>query len=140
MSTVSRFPAASWAEVTVLLTIEGCPLKNTIEQQVRDAAATVEGVERVQLQVGAMNPQQRSALRSMLKPERSNPFTAPGSLTRVFGVVSGKGGVGKSSMTANLAAASPRAGLRWALLTRMCTASPFRVCWVLPTPRPAWMT
>ena len=52
----------------MLLTIEGCPLKNTIEQQVRDAAATVEGIERVQLQVGAMNPQQRSALRSMLKP------------------------------------------------------------------------
>ena len=75
-------PGRHWAEVTVLLTIEGCPLKNTIEQQVRDAATTVEGIERVQLQVGAMNPQQRSALRSMLKPERSNPFTAPGSLTR----------------------------------------------------------
>mgnify|MGYP000196485354 CR=1 FL=1 len=104
-------PGRHWAEVTVLLTIEGCPLKNTIEQQVRDAAATVEGIERVQLQVGAMNPQQRSALRSMLKPERSNPFTAPGSLTRVFGVVSGKGGVGKSSMTANLAAAFASRGL-----------------------------
>lgn len=104
-------PGRHWAQVTVLLTIEGCPLKNTIEQQVRDAAATVEGIERVQLQVGAMNPQQRSALRSMLKPERSNPFTAPGSLTRVFGVVSGKGGVGKSSMTANLAAAFASRGL-----------------------------
>ena len=104
-------PGRHWAEVTVLLTIEGCPLKNTIEQQVRDAAAAIEGIERVQLQVGAMNPQQRSALRSMLKPERSNPFTAPGSLTRVFGVVSGKGGVGKSSMTANLAAAFASRGL-----------------------------
>ena len=104
-------PGRHWAEVKVLLTIEGCPLKNTIEQQVREAAATVEGIERVQLQVGAMNPQQRSALRSMLKPERTNPFTAPGSLTRVFGVVSGKGGVGKSSMTANLAAAFASRGL-----------------------------
>lgn len=104
-------PSRHWAEVKVLLTIEGCPLKNTIEQQVREAATTVEGIERVQLQVGAMNPQQRSALRSMLKPERTNPFTAPGSLTRVFGVVSGKGGVGKSSMTANLAAAFASRGL-----------------------------
>ena len=95
MSTVSRFPAVTGLRSRCYSPLEGCPLKNTIEQQVRDAAATVEGIERVQLQVGAMNPQQRSALRSMLKPERSNPFTAPGSLTRVFGVVSGKGGVGE---------------------------------------------
>ena len=61
----------------MLLTIEGCPLKNTIEQQVRDAAATVEGIERVQLQVGAMNPQQRSALRSMLKPSAPTRLPHP---------------------------------------------------------------
>ena len=84
------------ADVKILLTIEGCPLKTTIEQDVRKAASTVEGITRVQVEVGAMNADQRSALKSQLKPERANPFTAPGSLTRVFAVVSGKGGVGKS--------------------------------------------
>ena len=77
----------------------------------RKAASTVEGITRVQVEVGAMNADQRSALKSQLKPERINPFTAPGSLTRVFAVVSGKGGVGKSSMTANLAAAFASHGL-----------------------------
>ena len=99
------------ADVKILLTIEGCPLKTTIEQDVRKAAGTVEGITRVQVEVGAMNADQRSALKSQLKPERTNPFTAPGSLTRVFAVVSGKGGVGKSSMTANLAAAFASRGL-----------------------------
>ena len=99
------------ADVKILLTIEGCPLKTTIEQDVRKAANTVEGITRVQVEVGAMNADQRSALKSRLKPERINPFTAPGSLTRVFAVVSGKGGVGKSSMTANLAAAFASRGL-----------------------------
>ena len=99
------------ADVKILLTIEGCPLKTTIEQDVRKAASTVEGITRVQVEVGAMNADQRSALKSQLKPERTNPFTAPGSLTRVFAVVSGKGGVGKSSMTANLAAAFASRGL-----------------------------
>lgn len=99
------------ASIKILLTIEGCPLKSTIEQQVRAAASAVAGITRVQVQVGAMNPKQRSALRARLKPERVNPFTASGSLTRVFAVVSGKGGVGKSSMTANLAAAFACRGL-----------------------------
>ena len=101
----------STAYISVLLTIEGCPLKNTIEQQVRDAALSVEGVETVDITVGAMNAQQRTALKDQLKPARVNPFIQPGSLTRVFAVVSGKGGVGKSSMTANLAAAFASRGL-----------------------------
>ncbi|BAV88676.1 hypothetical protein RA11412_2377 [Rothia aeria] len=54
------------------------PLKTTIEQDVRKAASTVEGITRVQVEVGAMNADQRSALKSQLKPERTNPFTAPG--------------------------------------------------------------
>ena len=104
-------PQRHYAQVKVLLTIEGCPLKNTIDAQVREAAAAVTGIDRVQLELGAMNSEQRGALKSRLKPERTNPFTAPGSLTRIFGVVSGKGGVGKSSMTANLAAAFASRGL-----------------------------
>ena len=104
-------PQRHYATLKVLLTIEGCPLKNTIDAQVREAAAAVTGIDRVQLELGAMNSEQRGALKSRLKPERTNPFTAPGSLTRIFGVVSGKGGVGKSSMTANLAAAFASRGL-----------------------------
>ena len=84
-------PQRHYAQVKVLLTIEGCPLKNTIDTQVREAAAAVTGIDRVQLELGAMNSEQRGALKSRLKPERTNPFTAPGSLTRIFGVVSGKG-------------------------------------------------
>jgi mrp ATPase family protein len=104
-------PQRHYAQVKVLLTIEGCPLKNTIDAQVREAAIAVTGIDRVQLELGAMNSEQRGALKSRLKPERTNPFTASGSLTRIFGVVSGKGGVGKSSMTANLAAAFASRGL-----------------------------
>ena len=120
------------ADVKILLTIEGCPLKTTIEQDVRKAASTVEGITRVQVEVGAMNADQRSALKSQLKPERTNPFTAPGSLTRVFAVVSGKGGVGKSSMTANLAAAFASHGL--------AVGIPAPGYWAFRRHPPAWMT
>ena len=78
-------PQRHYAQVKVLLTIEGCPLKNTIDAQVREAAATVTGIDRVQLELGAMNSEQRGALKSRLKPERTNPFTVPGSLTASSG-------------------------------------------------------
>lgn len=99
------------ARVKILLTIEGCPLKNTIEADVRAALAPLAEVDEVQLEVGFMSPDQRSALRSRLGHTRSNPFVRPESLTRVFAVASGKGGVGKSSATANLAAAFASQGL-----------------------------
>lgn len=99
------------ARVKILLTIEGCPLKNTIEADVRAALAPLAEVDEVQLEVGFMSPEQRSALRSRLGHTRSNPFVRPESLTRVFAVASGKGGVGKSSATANLAAAFASQGL-----------------------------
>ena len=86
-----------------------------------------------------MNPQQRSALRSMLKPERSNPFTAPGSLTRVFGVVSGKGGVGKSSMTANLAAAFASRGLAVGIIDADVHGFSIPGLLGITDARPAWM-
>lgn len=101
----------SLAQISILLTIEGCPLRSTIETEVRQAALGVDGIEQVEVSVGFMSPEQRSALRSSLGHTKTNPFAVKESLTRVFAVVSGKGGVGKSSMTANLAAAFAAQGL-----------------------------
>ena len=101
----------SVARVKVLLTIAACPLRNTIVADVTAAASTVPAVDSVEVEVGAMSPAQRAALREGLK-RRSVPFGDPGSLTRVIAVASGKGGVGKSSLTANLACAMAADGLR----------------------------
>ncbi|WP_203568311.1 Mrp/NBP35 family ATP-binding protein [Aestuariimicrobium ganziense] len=94
--------------VTVLLTTQGCPLRSTIERDVVNAVGAVEGVESVRVVMGVMNDEQRSALRQMLRggqPERVIPFAEPGNLTKVIAIASGKGGVGKSSLTVNLALA-----------------------------------
>lgn len=99
------------ARVKILLTIEGCPLKNTIEADVREAVGRVAEVEHLNLEIGYMSADQRSELRQRLGHTKANPFIAPDSLTRVFAVASGKGGVGKSSATANLAAAFASVGL-----------------------------
>lgn len=101
----------SHAEVSILLTIEGCPLRSTIETDVQQAALTVDGVQTVAVSVGFMSPDQRAKLRADLGHIKSNPFASEDTLTRVYAVVSGKGGVGKSSMTANLAAAFAAQGL-----------------------------
>lgn len=102
-------------EVEVLLTTAGCPLKNHIESAVKEAVSQVEGVSRVVVTMGSMNEEQKKALREKLNggvEEKEIPFSKPGSLTRVIAVTSGKGGVGKSSMTANLAAALAKQGLK----------------------------
>ncbi|WGH10035.1 Mrp/NBP35 family ATP-binding protein [Rothia kristinae] len=93
------------AEVSVLLTVQGCPLRGTIEQDVREAALTVAGIDDVAVSVGYMSPEQRQRLRERLGHTRTNPFAQPDSLTQVYAVASGKGGVGKSTVTVNLAAA-----------------------------------
>lgn len=101
----------SVADIRVLLTIEGCPLRSTIEADVRAAVSALEQVSEVQLEISYMSPDQRATLRQRLGHTKQNPFTVPGSLTRIFAVASGKGGVGKSSATANLAAACASMGL-----------------------------
>ncbi|MCA4132361.1 Mrp/NBP35 family ATP-binding protein [Arthrobacter sp. M4] len=101
--------------VTVLLTIAGCPLRGTITQDATAALADVEGVTAVDVQLKVMTQEQRDALKEQLRGPggaRGIPFNEPGSLTKVYAVASGKGGVGKSSVTVNLACALAEKGLR----------------------------
>ena len=101
------------ASVGIVLTIVGCPAADRISADVRAAAASVPGVTRVALEVGVMSPTERRVLTERLRggrPAREMPF-GPDSLTRVIAVTSGKGGVGKSTVTANLAVALANRGL-----------------------------
>jgi ATP-binding protein involved in chromosome partitioning len=98
--------------VTVLLTVAGCPLRDTITRDVTAAATAVPGVTDVDVVLDVMTDEQRAALRETLRgPAKDIPFARPGSLTRVYAVASGKGGVGKSSLTINLAAAMAADGV-----------------------------
>lgn len=101
------------AHVAIALTIVGCPAADRIARDVRAAAASVDGIAEVDLEVGVMTPAERHALTERLRggrPARVMPF-GPDSLTRVIAVTSGKGGVGKSTLTANLAVALAARGL-----------------------------
>ena len=101
--------------VTILLTVSGCPMKSTLERDTRAALSGVEGVTSVEVTLGVMSDEQRAALRQHLRggqAEREVPFARSDSLTRVYAVASGKGGVGKSSVTSNLAVALAEEGLR----------------------------
>ena len=101
--------------VKVLLTTAACPLRNTIAADIKKTLSALTGVESVHVATGVMDEEQKKALREKLnggRPEKEIPFAQPGSLTRVIAVTSGKGGVGKSSMTANLAAAMASSGLK----------------------------
>ncbi|MHA7862610.1 Mrp/NBP35 family ATP-binding protein [Tessaracoccus sp. Y36] len=99
--------------VRVLLTVSGCPMRSEITGRVTKAVEAVEGVSAVNVELGVMNDEQRQAMRSMLRggaAERKIQFAEPGNLTRVIAVASGKGGVGKSSVTVNLGLALARQG------------------------------
>ncbi|MGO1413584.1 MAG: Mrp/NBP35 family ATP-binding protein [Microbacterium gubbeenense] len=102
--------------VSIVLTIVGCPAANRIEQDVREAAESEAEGRPVRVEVGVMTPAERQALTEKLRgPTKRNPF-GEGSLTRVIAVTSGKGGVGKSTLTANLAVALARRGLKVGLI------------------------
>jgi ATP-binding protein involved in chromosome partitioning len=101
--------------VTVYLTVSGCPMRDEITGRVTTAVQGVAGVTSVQVTLDVMSDEQRRELAASLRggqAEREIPFAQPGSLTRVYAVASGKGGVGKSSVTVNLAAAMAADGLK----------------------------
>lgn len=101
--------------VGIYLTIAGCPMKSTIETNTRAAVEDIDGVGKVTVTMDAMSDEQRRALKQKLRGAQAEPeipFAKPDSTTRVFAVASGKGGVGKSSMTVNLAAALADKGLK----------------------------
>jgi len=106
-------------EVAVYLTVSGCPLRDTITRDVTAAVAKLPGVTAVRVDLDVMSEEQRRDLQNTLrggKPEREIPFALPGSLTKVYAVASGKGGVGKSSVTVNLAVALAELDLKVGLL------------------------
>src|ERR671910_3355949 len=106
---------AGHVAVTILLTVAACPLKDKLTTDTTEALARVAGVTGVTVTLGVMSDEQRGELKTKLRggvAEREVPFARPGSPTRVYAVASGKGGVGKSSVTANLAASLAQQGLR----------------------------
>jgi ATP-binding protein involved in chromosome partitioning len=102
------------ADVAVYLTVAGCPMRETITKRVTDAVSRVQGITAVRVDLDVMSPEQLGEMKKHLRggtPEAVIPFAQPGSLTRVYCVASGKGGVGKSSVTVNVAAALAARGL-----------------------------
>ena len=101
--------------VRLLLTVAGCPLKDTLNRDITAAVATVAPDHQTVVDMGVMSDDQRKDMQQMLRGdrvEREIPFAQPGSLTKVFAIASGKGGVGKSSVTVNLALAMAERDLK----------------------------
>ncbi|AEV88719.1 sodium:proton antiporter [Actinoplanes sp. SE50] len=102
-------------KVDLLLTVAGCPLRDKLNADITAAVTKVPGITGAEINFGVMNEEQRKALQTTLRgggaAEPEIPFAQPGSRTRVYAVASGKGGVGKSSVTVNLAAALAKRGL-----------------------------
>ena len=108
-------PDGARVTVGIDLTTAGCPLKDTLTRDITAAVGALEGVASVEVAMGVMSEAQRSELRTMLRGTDAAPeipFAKPDSLTRVYAIASGKGGVGKSSVTANLAVAMAQSGLK----------------------------
>ncbi|CAN5307081.1 Mrp/NBP35 family ATP-binding protein [soil metagenome] len=101
--------------VRLLLTVSGCPLKDTLTRDVTAAVTKIAPASAVRVDMGVMTDEQRKDMQTMLRgghTDREIPFAKPGSLTKIYAIASGKGGVGKSSVTVNLALAMARQGLK----------------------------
>jgi ATP-binding protein involved in chromosome partitioning len=105
--------AGGVVDLTVLLTIAACPLRDTLTRDVTAAVRAVPGVNDLRLVLGVMTDEQRTALRDNLRggATKDIPFARAESRTRVYAIASGKGGVGKSTVTVNLAAALAAKGM-----------------------------
>lgn len=106
--------AATDIAVGIYLTIAGCPMRDTIQSNVRAVLEELDGAGTVSVTMHTMSDEQRRALSEQLRGEQTGPaipFADPDTRTRIFAVASGKGGVGKSSMTVNLATAMAAQGL-----------------------------
>ncbi|MEV4636109.1 Mrp/NBP35 family ATP-binding protein [Actinoplanes sp. NPDC049548] len=108
--------AGTKISVEILLTVAGCPLRDKLTSDITAAVTKIPGIDSVEIDFGVMSEEQRKALQATLRgggqsAEPVIPFAQPGSKTRVYAVASGKGGVGKSSVTVNLAAALAKRGL-----------------------------
>ena len=120
------------AAIRIALTIAGCPLRNEIQSRVSTAVVALDGIDRVDLDFTVMTDDERAAIREMLHGDPAStagthqghghaegrviPFADPGSKTRVLLIASGKGGVGKSSLTANLSIALAQRGHKVAVV------------------------
>jgi len=102
----------------ILLTISGCPMRDRLSSDITSALKVIPEISEVVIDFGVMSDQQREKVKELLRggKEKFIPFAQPGSLTRVLGIASGKGGVGKSSVTVNLAAALAERGLNVGIL------------------------
>lgn len=115
---IQESEAGTTALIGIDLTTPSCPMKGDIVNLVTQATESVPGVDNVRIELGSMNAQQREELRVMLRGSATPviPFTQPGNLTKIYAIGSGKGGVGKSTVTANLAAAMAKNGVKVGVL------------------------
>lgn len=101
--------------VRLLLTVSGCPMKDRLTADTTAAVKTIAPEAEIKVDLGVMSDEQRKSLQELLRggtPMRDIPFARPDNLTRIYAIASGKGGVGKSSITVNLAAAMADQGLK----------------------------
>lgn len=124
---------------TIMLTIAGCPLRNKIRADAEQALAAIADGRRVEVRLDAMSSEERDALAQRLasRNELAASLFGPGSATRTIAVASGKGGVGKSTVTANLAVALAQQGHSVALIDADVYGPTMPLMMGLPNVRPA---